>query len=56
VVANDRTMFVEGGQAEPQSVVHTRSTFGDQTCISSAVLKITDFEVVLDRWNAPDCS
>jgi hypothetical protein len=54
-VSNDRAVYVDGGQAHLQSVVHTRSSYDGQSCVVTNVLKITEFEVVLDHSNGPSC-
>jgi hypothetical protein len=54
-VSNDRSVYVDGGQANLHTVEHTRSSFDGETCVITTVLRITDFEVVLDKWNGPGC-
>jgi hypothetical protein len=55
-VSLTRSLYVEGGQSDHFGVSHTMSTYGDETCVITAVLKVTDFEVVLDHWNGPGCA
>lgn len=38
-----------------QAVGHTRSTSGDLTCVSTVVLRIADYEIVVDHTTAPAC-
>ena len=56
VVGLSRSLYVDGGQSDHFDVSHTISTYGDETCVITAVLRITDFEVVLDHWNGPGCA
>jgi hypothetical protein len=51
-----KSLYVEGGRSDLFEVSHTNSTYGDETCVISAVLRITDFEVVLDHWKGPGCA
>ncbi len=51
-----RSLYVDGGRSDHFEVSHTKSTYGDETCVITAVLRITDFELVLDHWNGPGCN
>ena len=52
----DTSVYEDGAQVRTQSVVKTRVSFGDQTCVSTLVFKMVDYEVIVDRWNGPDCA
>ena len=52
----DSSLYEDGGQVRTQSIVRTQASFGDQTCVTAVVFKMVDYEVVVDRWNGPDCS
>ena len=52
----DKSVYEDGGQVSTQSIVKTRATFGEQTCVSTVVFKMVDYEVVVDTWNGPDCT
>jgi hypothetical protein len=55
-VSIDKTLFVDGGLSDMHTVTHAQASFDDQTCTYTAVLKIGDYEVVLDQWNGPGCN
>lgn len=54
--ALDRSAFDGFGQVSLQSVAHTNSTYQGEKCVITSVLRIVDFEVVLDHWNGPGCN
>ena len=54
--ALDRTVFEDGGQASMHSVAHTRAWGGDGSCVVTAILRIVDYEIVVDKWLSPVCS
>lgn len=55
-VSLSQSLYVDGGQSDHFEVSHTSSTYGDETCVITAVLRITDFELVLDHWKGPGCA
>jgi hypothetical protein len=55
-VSVDKSIFEAGGLVTMTGVSHTNSRYGDVKCVITSVLKIVDFQVVVDHWNAPDCS
>jgi hypothetical protein len=55
-VSVDKSLFEDGGLGTFTTVSHTNARFGDVKCVLTTVLKVTDYEVVVDHWNAPDCS
>jgi hypothetical protein len=53
----DKSKFDGFGQVYLQSIAHTRSTTADgEKCVITSVLKIVDFQVVVDAWNGPGCN
>jgi hypothetical protein len=50
----DQFRFSDEGM-DIQTVAHTRSEFGGQKCVATTVLKIVDYEVVIDHNLAPIC-
>ena len=55
-VSVDKSLFEEGGLATFHTVSHTNTRFGEIRCVLTTVLKMKDYEIVVDHWNAPDCS
>jgi hypothetical protein len=55
-VSVDKSLFEDGGLGTFQTVSHTNARFGEVKCVLTTVLKIVDYEVEVDHWNAPDCS
>jgi putative hemolysin len=55
-VSVDKALFEAGGLGTFTSVSHTNARFGDVKCVLTTVLRVKDYEVVVDHWNAPDCS
>ena len=55
-VSVDKSVFEEGGLGTFQTVSHTNTRFGEVKCVLTTVLKMQDYEIVVDHWNAPDCS
>jgi hypothetical protein len=51
----DQLQMDDDGLFTVQSVGHTRSIDGDLTCVSTVVLRIADYEVVVDRATVPNC-
>lgn len=49
------TFIYSDDRFELQSVGHTRSVDGDLTCVSTVVLRIADYELVVDHATAPAC-
>jgi len=43
------------GSGATQEVLHTRVTWGGETCTFATVLRIADFEVVVDHETEPVC-
>jgi hypothetical protein len=44
-----RGVYQEDGTVVTQERVHTRATFGDESCQYSSIYRIVDFELVLDH-------
>jgi hypothetical protein len=55
-ISVDKSVWEDGGLGTMTAVSHTRASFGDVTCVVTSVLRIQDYEVTVDHWNAPDCS
>jgi hypothetical protein len=55
-ISNDRSVFLDGGLASMHTVSHVRYAGDGVTCSSTYLLKITDYELQIDRWNGPGCS
>ncbi|MFL5680294.1 MAG: hypothetical protein ACJ77B_06810 [Chloroflexota bacterium] len=55
-VSVDKLVFDADGRTSFTSVSHTNTRLGDTKCVLTTVLKIVDFEVQVDHWNAPACS
>jgi hypothetical protein len=55
-VSIDKSLYVDGGLSDMHVVTHAQASFDDQTCTYTAVLRIDDYEVVLDQWNGPGCN
>jgi hypothetical protein len=55
-VSIDKSLFEDGGLVTFTTVSHTNSSFGDVKCVLTTVLRVKDYQVVVDHWNAPDCS
>lgn len=55
-VSVDKALWEEGGLGTFQTVSHTNARFGEVRCVLTTVLKVVDYEVQVDHWNAPDCS
>jgi len=47
-----RGVFQADGTVVLQSLIHTRASFGDQTCSYHMVLRIADYEAVVDNVNS----
>ncbi|MEW6224591.1 MAG: hypothetical protein AB1627_08160 [Chloroflexota bacterium] len=48
--------YDEDGDGAVQEVVHSRASWGSQTCVFGTVLRIADFEVVVDHVTSVNCS
>jgi hypothetical protein len=55
-VSVDKSLFEDGGLGTFTTVSHTNASFGDVKCVLTTVLRVKDYAVVVDHWNAPDCS
>ena len=51
----DQLQMDDDGLFTVQSVGHTRSSDGDVTCVSTVVMRIADYEVVVDKATVPSC-
>ncbi len=55
-VSQDRSIYVDGGLATLREVSHTKYAGEGVTCTSTYLLRITDFELQMERWNGPGCA
>jgi hypothetical protein len=51
----DQLQMDDEGLFTVQSVGHTRSVDGDVTCVSTVVMRIADYQVVVDKASVPNC-
>lgn len=51
----DRTVFADGGQDSTFSVTHTKADGLGYRCESTAILRIVDYELKLDKLVGPLC-
>ena len=55
-VSMDHSVYLDGGQSSTQEVVNTRAEWGGQTCSFTTVLRIADFELVVDHVTGGSCA
>ena len=55
-VSLDRTVFASGGQDKTFTVEHTRASGPWGRCVSTAVYKVVDYEIQMDKLNGPLCA
>jgi hypothetical protein len=55
-VSVDKLLFDVDGRTSYTTVSHTNTRLGETKCVLTTVLKIVDFEIQVDHWNAPVCS
>jgi hypothetical protein len=55
-VSVDKSLFEDGGLGTFTTVSHTNTRFGEAKCVLTTVLRVVDYQVVVDHWNAPDCT